>query len=509
MPSRLPHTKLASIVIGSIAVALIGGGAAVAQRAGVVNLPFAADSSERTAQARAADEGTEEGTGEDADPIEPASSVTTSSTGDSPPAVEAVIDGTQGTNGWYTTEVALQWTVTDEETPEITAEGCEPATVSEDTDGQTFSCTATSEGGSTTTIATIAKDATAPGEVSVTAEPSATNGWHAAPFTATWTGSDAISGIAECTSTDYAGPDAVDATLIGTCTDHAGNKSDAATYAFSYDATAPIVSAVPDRAPDHNGWYNRGLTVAWTSDDADATCDPDTTYDSGDAEDITVTGGCTDPAGNRGTASYTFDFDATAPIVSILSPAAATYILNQPVTVTISCTDATAGVESCVSNQPSGNALDTASVGSKSVVVEATDRAGNTARARHDYAVTYSPVGVSCGGVAGHQILQPIRADGSGSVNGNSTVPAKFRVCDFFGRAVTTAGVVQSFRITQVDGGAADAAVPSTSSHEQFRAGDSQWIFNISTKPLRKGSRYGFTIALDDGTTIPFSFAIR
>jgi len=46
------------------------------------------------------------------------------------------------------------------------------------------------------------------------------------------------------------------------------------------------------------------------------------------------------------------------------------------------------------------------------------------------------PAGTSCLGSPGHQILAPIRADGTRTFEAGNHVPAKFRVCDANGVSV-------------------------------------------------------------------------
>src|SRR5205823_10828473 len=101
--------------------------------------------------------------------------------------------------------------------------------------------------------------------------------------------------------------------------------------------------------------------------------------------------------------------------------------------------------------------------------------------------ITYASTGM-CFGDAGHQILQPINADGSSVFKQGSTVPAKFRVCDANGNSIGTAGVVASFKNSQVINGTeattVNEDVVSTTPDTAFRwsSTDQQWIFNINTK---------------------------
>ncbi|MCA1834035.1 MAG: PxKF domain-containing protein, partial [Actinobacteria bacterium] len=313
--------------------------------------------------------------------------------------------------------------------------------------------------------------------------------------------------------TPYSGPDTSAGELDGSCSDVAGNQAEPIRFNFAYDATAPGVVGTPDRAPDHNGWYNHSVTIAW-SDEAGDACDPGTvTFSGPDSATASVTGTCIDTAGNTGTGTFSFKYDATAPVVSITTPAeGGIFILHANVASAYECTDDTSGVDMCSAPVPSGQNIDTNSVGEHTFGISAMDAAGNAAGDSNAYRVQYASVG-PCAGVTGHQILAPINADGSSVHKQNSTVPAKFRVCDANGVAITAPGVVQSFRVITITSGGStsdvDQPVPSTSAHESFRAGDQQWIYNISTKSFTAGSKYGFRISLDDGTAIDFSFTVR
>jgi hypothetical protein len=116
-----------------------------------------------------------------------------------------------------------------------------------------------------------------------------------------------------------------------------------------------------------------------------------------------------------------------------------------------------------------------------------------------------------CDGDAGHQILQPINADGSSVFTGKSTSPAKFRVCDVNGVSIGTPGVVSSFFIYKIVGGTIidniDEAVYSTTPDTAFRwdLTGQQWILNINNKSYASNQTYYFQIGLNDGTNILFN----
>jgi hypothetical protein len=183
-------------------------------------------------------------------------------------------------------------------------------------------------------------------------------------------------------------------------------------------------------------------------------------------------------------------------------------ILNGSATINANASDGLSGLDlvNC-------GALDTSSVGSKSVTCTATDKAGNSNSATVNYSVQYTAAGGNCKGIAGHQILQPINADGSSIFKAGSTVPAKFRVCGADGDPIGTDGVVVNFRLVQIISNGivtnVDEAVLSTTPDDVFRSGNSQWIFNISTKNLSADNTYVYLITLNDGSTIQFQFTLK
>ena len=78
------------------------------------------------------------------------------------PIILALVDGILGDNGWYTSDVSISWSITDEESDISSTEGCSDTIIDSDTLGITLSCTATSFGGTDSESVTIKRDATAP-----------------------------------------------------------------------------------------------------------------------------------------------------------------------------------------------------------------------------------------------------------------------------------------------------------------------------------------------------------
>jgi hypothetical protein len=118
-----------------------------------------------------------------------------------------------------------------------------------------------------------------------------------------------------------------------------------------------------------------------------------------------------------------------------------------------------------------------------------------------------------CNGDLEHTILQPVNTDGSSVFKAGSTVPLKFRVCDINGKSVGTTGVVTSFVLTKtVSGtGAVNETTTPTTGDTAFRwdSTNQQWIYNLSTKGMAAGYTYYYSVNLNDGTAVSFSFGLR
>ena len=78
-----------------------------------------------------------------------------------PPVISYELTGQLGSSGWYVSDVALEWII-DEPGSAYTVVGCEPANVTSDTAGVSFSCEATSEGGTASASVQLKRDVTPP-----------------------------------------------------------------------------------------------------------------------------------------------------------------------------------------------------------------------------------------------------------------------------------------------------------------------------------------------------------
>lgn len=175
-----------------------------------------------------------------------------------PPVVTPLYYGTAGLSGWYTSNVVVNWRIEDPDGPILGwTPGCNPAQLVADTPDSRLECSAWSAGGTTTVRTKAIKiDKTAPLVAAALERQPDANGWYNRPLTVAFTGSDATSGVATCTSTRYAGPDNTAAITSGSCSDQAGNVAHAS-FSFKYDSTAPTVFAVSAKLG------NRSVKVAW------------------------------------------------------------------------------------------------------------------------------------------------------------------------------------------------------------------------------------------------------
>ncbi|MGH2920884.1 MAG: hypothetical protein ACRDKU_02300 [Gaiellaceae bacterium] len=256
-----------------------------------------------------------------------------------PPVVTPVIFGTLGLNGWYRSNVTVNWSVVDPESIILSSPGCGATTLSADTPGTQLICEATSDGGTTTVKKIFKLDKTAPTATPAAERAPNASGWYTGPFSVSFFGTDATSGIAGCASARYSGPDTAAASVAGSCSDFAGNVTGAA-FSFKYDATAPILSAVTKklgkrsvhlawrpssdirlveilRAPGRNG---EGQTVVYRGS---ATTYRDTGLVVARKYRYRVTG--FDEAENR--SEHTMDITATG---ALLSPAPGTQVTSPP-----------------------------------------------------------------------------------------------------------------------------------------------------------------------------------
>jgi len=128
-----------------------------------------------------------------------------------PPQLWYGFSGEPNENGWFRTNVTLGWAWWDPETPVASTSGCDMTVIAADTPGTTYTCTATSEGGSSSLSASVKRDATAP---TATITSPAFRLYDLGEIVQPeFTCSDALSGVASCVGGTNGGP--IDTTTPG------------------------------------------------------------------------------------------------------------------------------------------------------------------------------------------------------------------------------------------------------------------------------------------------------
>jgi hypothetical protein len=143
------------------------------------------------------------------------------------PVITHTVSGTHGEGGWYTSDAGVSFSVSDPESAVASTDGCGDTTVSADTAGTTYTCTATSAGGTNSDSVTVKRDATPP-EIAFSGNAGTYTVAQAVAITCN--ASDALSGVASSTCPNVAsgtgwGLGLGSHTVTATATDAAGNTS--------------------------------------------------------------------------------------------------------------------------------------------------------------------------------------------------------------------------------------------------------------------------------------------
>jgi hypothetical protein len=143
--------------------------------------------------------------------------------------------------------------------------------------------------------------------------------WYTSNVTVNFSASDAVSGLAKAGDASFQLKATIEGSAVSTGSktvqDKAGNASQAGPLTFAVDKTPPSLSASAARPPDKNDWYTS--PVEWTFS---------ATYSGPDSDTAVVTGSAADKAGNTTSQSFTFKYDATAPVVTISGVSEGAYV---------------------------------------------------------------------------------------------------------------------------------------------------------------------------------------
>jgi hypothetical protein len=441
--------------------------------------------------------------------------VTIKRDGTAPSVTYTSATGTQGTNGWYTSDVEATFTGTDAlsgpasatKTATSTGEGTAVAVLS-----PAFTDNAGNTAAAGTASNTFKIDSSVPNAptASLSADSNGA-GWHKDDVTVEFAsaGDNGPSGVASCTADVPVNTETAGQVVSGTCTDNAGNVSATTRVTIKLDKTGPVISDTVTVAgtAGTNDWYTTDVDVTFTATDnlsgpATAT---QTVTSSGEGAKVSVSSPAfTDVAGNTtaaGAVTKTYKVDKTAPETPTFNggPSGSYYFGSDPAAPTCTSTDAVSGLRDCV---VTGGGT---SVGEHSYTATATDNAGNVTTATLKYTVLawtlkgfYAPVDMS--GVWN-------------TVKGGSTVPLKFEI--FKGSTeLTDTAAVKAFtqKTVACPGSSATVAevelVTTGGTSLRYDTTAGQFVQNWQT-PKSPGSCYTATMTTQDGSTITANFMLK
>lgn len=168
--------------------------------------------------------------------------VDTPSFDETPPSIEPHLSAVPDANGWNNAPVTLTWSVADPDSDISQTSGCEAVTVGATT-GATYTCAATSGGGTTTESITVRVDITAPVVTSQLSPLPNAAGWNNTPTTLTWNVSDLESPVVSPTNCDPVTIVSNTASTSYTCTATSSGGTANQTTVVKFDSTVPTISA--------------------------------------------------------------------------------------------------------------------------------------------------------------------------------------------------------------------------------------------------------------------------
>jgi hypothetical protein len=268
-------------------------------------------------------------------------------------------DSTSYTAGTWTNQtVTVHYNCTDSDSGVASVTGDQAFNADGVTASTSGTCIDKAGNSASTSFGPINIDKTAPINVNGAPNRAPDSGtWYNHAVDVVFTGTDATSGIASCTTTTYSSPDGNEITVNGSCIDNAGNSANGVSSAFNYDGTGPtgVVLSVTAGTPGSNGWYTSDVTVhtASDSDISGVTCTPDQ-FQTDETTDAVFNGSCTNGAGLSTVAKpLTVKLDKTGP--SAVLSATGTLGTNDwyisDVTIQTTGTDSISNPTTCTANQ--------------------------------------------------------------------------------------------------------------------------------------------------------------
>jgi hypothetical protein len=278
------------------------------------------------------------------------------------------------------------------------------------------------------------------------------------------------------------------------------------------DTTPPTVSVSQSPLASGNGWNNTNVEVTFQGSDVNGVSDPVTCNLSpqliaSEGANQPVNASCTDAANNSTPGSTQVSIDKTLPVASVSCPATVQIGANAQALVSVS--DALSGVAG-QSHADGNHPLDTASLGTKSFQVTASDNAGNQGSGSCSYEVLDASY-VFIGFLAPVDNLPLINAAKAGQ-----GLAMKWRIGDGQGGYRSDLGAVVSTRYALVSCpdeaetvGEMMEADDSGKSGLHFDEADQQFVYVWKTSKSMGGKCANFVLTLDDDSVHEASFAFR
>jgi|GEM_PF-6228555 len=290
--------------------------------------------------------------------------------------------------------------------------------------------------------------------------------------------------------------------------DNAGNAETAHSLTIRLDKHSPNTSC----GPADGLWHGVDVSIACTANDAvsglsgasDASFSLSTNVPAGTetANASTSSRSVCDAADNCATAGPINGnkIDKKAPTITITSPNASNYVLNQAVTVHFSCADGGSGVANCTGSSLNGGPLNTSSAGVHTFVANANDNVGNTAiQVSVDYTVDYNVVA----------LFDQTKAAKSGS-----TIPIKVRLVDANGVNVSSSALtVHAVSVLQISSQSSSALQDAGNANPDFDfrydASLGGYIFNLKTTGYGTGLYLLIFTGANSSTPYSLGFQVR
>ncbi|HVM44842.1 MAG TPA: HYR domain-containing protein, partial [Candidatus Thermoplasmatota archaeon] len=358
----------------------------------------------------------------------------------------------------------------------------------------TVTCSATDAAGNPATPVTFTvtvRDTTAPvldAARGVSEEASGPSGSLVTYTAPSWEDLVDGSGVASCTPASGTLFGLGSTTVTCTATDAAGNTASTTFVVEVVDTTAPATSLSTSGALALSLYYVTTPTVTLACEDLVVCTETYYTINDGPTQTYsapftladgvhTIAYWSTDGVNTESPQTRTLRVDTQAPVLQLPSSVTSP---TSTVTYTVTATDNVDPSPSVTCTPASGS---TFASGTTWVECVATDEAGHSTSGT--FAVT---VQASCSSSTWTGLLQPVKTDGSSIFKLGSTIPLKFR-CGDEGAAIVTVSMVK------VTNGVAGTETVATStsgadSGNTFRwsSSDSQYIYNLATKPLSEGT---------------------